>query len=92
MVVRTNIDDGSTTLAHAGGPENPRCQWFYAICTQTPTHHISGPQDDDGIASSVELYCARHYVLTLARHLEVHGPTCEHGGLAEHISDYGALH
>lgn len=88
MAVCTDLDDGAAVYTAAGGPESPRCHWFYGICMETPTHHITGPVPDDGAAETAT-YCARHYVLTLARHLEVHGPTCEHGGVEQHISTYG---
>lgn len=90
MSVRTNIDDGTAVYTAAGGPENPRCHWFYGICSDTPTHQITGPVDEDGSAE-IETFCARHYVLTIARHLEVHGPICEHGGVDEHITSNGLI-
>ncbi len=88
MAVRTDTADGIDIYVGAGGPESPRCEWFYGICAETPTKHITAPSTDDG-DTGVSTYCARHYVLTLARHLEVHGPTCEHGGVDQHIADYG---
>lgn len=90
MVVRTKFDDGTDTLIGGDGPGKPRCEWFHGICTETPTKYIAAPTREDGTAT-VETFCVRHYVLNLAELLEVHGPTCEHGGIAEHIAEYGDL-
>lgn len=88
MAVHTNIDDGADIYQAAGGPENPRCLWFDGVCTETPTKYITFPTDAASVGQA-KTYCTRHYVLTLARHLEVHDPTCEHSGINAHIGDHG---
>jgi hypothetical protein len=89
MAVRTDKDHGTDIYQGAGGPGKPPCQWFYGVCTEPPTKHITAPPGPDG-EPNVSTYCTRHYVLTLARHIEVHGPTCEHG-VDDHIVSHGDL-
>ncbi|WP_293849385.1 hypothetical protein [uncultured Brevibacterium sp.] len=50
------------------------CNWDKSPCGQTPEYYLSyrctHPQHDDH-ATEIELYCPRHYALTLLRIQEV---------------------
>ncbi|GAB3847811.1 hypothetical protein [Nesterenkonia populi] len=71
------------------GAPNPRCQWYYGVCTDAATHHITRPAVGDE-EPEANTYCQRHWVLQMARDLEVHMPTCT-GTVDSHYAGYGPI-
>ena len=53
----------------------------------SPTHFVTM---ETHCGADAEMYCVRHYVLTLARLCQVHLPSCE-GGFTGHVSGHGKL-
>lgn len=79
-------------LLGRGGPR-PRCHWDESVCTRTPEHVVvfTVASDDDAAGEAeAEPYCPRHYVLTLARLLELHLPACS-GSAHDHVVRVGRL-
>lgn len=89
--------DTEPALSHgSGGPElfggsepRPRCLWNDTVCTEAPTHHITHPAVGDEQADA-RTFCLRHYVLTLAEHLEVHSKHCGET-VRSHFAAHGPL-
>lgn len=72
------LDDGDST----------RCTWNECVCTESPTHYVVFAEHAGG--GDAQLFCARHYVLTLAQLIELHLPECS-GSFSDHVLRYGAL-
>ena len=75
--------------------ENPRCGWNESVCQDSATHRIQycrAQEEEEGpdAGGEVRLFCTRHYVLTLARLLEVHEMECGIPAV-EHMDGYGPL-
>ncbi len=64
-----------------------RCMWGESVCVDTPTHFVT-QEHADGV--DAEVFCVRHYVLTLAHLCQVHLPDCA-GGFAGHVTSHGEL-
>lgn len=97
MTIQVTQQHNGPTLSHSsGGPDllenngpKPRCMWDETVCTEIPTHHITHPavDEDEAVART---FCIRHYVLTLAEHVEVHTTQCN-GTVENHFAAYGPL-
>ncbi|WP_230010768.1 hypothetical protein, partial [Microbacterium sp. Bi128] len=48
----------------ASGFGNTRCLWDKSVCVDPPTHFVTLELAD---GTNAEVFCIRHYVLTLAR-------------------------
>lgn len=81
------VDDVITGTGTTTGPGNSRCMWDDAVCVDLPTHFINHQQDE---GTSAELFCVRHYVLTLARLCQLHLPDCP-GPFDGHVAGHGEL-
>ena len=99
--VVTDHGDVDINLGSDGGP-SPRCMWDEFVCARSPERFVvfseapkaqddAGDQDGDDAADRVtELFCTRHYVLTLAQLLELHLPHCA-GDVADHVTAFGKV-
>lgn len=89
-----DVQTGFPDLETVEGVENPRCSWDESVCTASVEYRIqrrAGEDDTEpGVDGEVELFCPRHYVLSLARLVEVHEAECGHPAV-EHLADYGPL-
>lgn len=89
-----DVQTGFPDLETVEGVENPRCSWGESVCTASVEYRIrrrAGEDDAEPAAGGeVELFCPRHYVLSLARLLEVHEAECGRPA-TEHLADYGPL-
>ncbi|WP_150460816.1 hypothetical protein [Nesterenkonia ebinurensis] len=87
---RAERDTGFPPVPELGeGEGNPRCLWYWDVCTDTPTKKIvwRGKSSSENYA---ETLCARHYAVELSRFTEVHFVDCE-GTVASHILDFGDM-
>lgn len=66
---------------------NGRCMWDKSVCVDAPTRFVTL---DLAAGKDAEVFCVRHYVLTLAHLCQVHLPVCE-GDFAGHVIDHGDL-
>ena len=64
-----------------------RCLWDESVCTDTPTHFVTF---EEAGGASADVFCVRHYVLTLARLCQLHLPDCA-GDFAGHVASHGEL-
>lgn len=80
-------DDTTAGTGTAADFSSFRCLWPESVCVDPPTHFVSQELAD---GRDAEVFCLRHYVLTLARLCEVHLPLCE-GGFAGHVDSHGEL-
>lgn len=71
-----------------GGNKRNHCDWGESVCLETPTHVVVFNMAE-GDAEAAKL-CARHYALTLAKHVEVHTYSCERS-VRDHFSFVGPL-
>lgn len=81
------MDDTTAGTGTAAGFGAGRCLWDDSVCTDPPTHYVTLRQSE---GTAAELYCVRHYVLTLARLCQLHLPGCE-GPLDAHVAGHGEL-
>lgn len=81
------MNDTSDGVLVGGGFDAGRCLWDESVCIDTPTHFVTFDQADGATA---EVYCVRHYVLTLAHLCQVHLPECA-GNFASHVAQRGEL-
>lgn len=86
--VTNELAYGDTDFDDFGDGDNTRCTWDECVCTETPTHYVVFAEHAGG--GDAQLFCARHYVLTLAQLIELHLPECS-GGLGDHVLRYGSL-
>lgn len=89
----TTDDDIMTPLDGFEGDRPRGCQWDESVCTRSPGYRIAGaaePHADHVPEATVDVYCARHYALALARLVETHSAECERT-LAEHASAFGRI-
>lgn len=80
-------DDTTAGTGTAADFGSLRCLWPESVCVDPPTHFVAHELADERDA---EVFCVRHYVLTLARICEVHLPLCE-GDFAGHVDSHGEL-
>lgn len=66
---------------------NGRCLWDRSVCVDSPTHFVTYVAED---GASAEVFCIRHYVLTLAHLCQVHLPSCG-GDFTGHVASHGEL-
>ena len=89
-----DVQTGFPDLDTAEEVENPRCSWDESVCTASVEYRIRWQaresEAEPAAGGEVELLCPRHYVLSLARLLEVHEAECGHTA-AEHLAGYGPL-
>ncbi|WP_147406052.1 hypothetical protein [Kocuria tytonis] len=89
-----DVQTGFPDLEIVEGVENPRCSWNESVCTASVEYRIRRRAGEDtaesAVGGEVELLCPRHYVLSLARLLEVHEAECGTPA-AEHLAEYGPL-
>lgn len=73
---------------------NLRCSWTDSVCNETVEYRIehipSIDQQKEGEPGEIEFFCPRHYVLELARMLEIHGDSCGHPPMS-HLKSYGPI-
>jgi hypothetical protein len=81
------MNDTTDGVLVGSGPGDGRCLWDETVCTDTPTHFVTFEEAD---GASADLFCVRHYVLTLARLCQIHLPECA-GGFAGHVARHGEL-
>ena len=81
------MNDTTDGVIVGGGFNAGRCLWDESVCTDTPTHFVTFDQADGAAA---EVFCVRHYVLSLARLCQLHLPDCP-GDFAGHVSSHGEL-
>jgi uncharacterized protein YPO0396 len=81
------MNDTTDGILVAGGPGAGRCLWDESVCTDTPTHFVTFEEAD---GASADMFCVRHYVLTLARLCQIHLPDCA-GDFAGHVAAHGEL-
>lgn len=65
------MSDTTDGILVAGGAGAGRCLWDETVCTDTPTHFVTFEEAD---GASADVFCVRHYVLTLARLCQIHLP------------------
>lgn len=82
----TDLDDGDFDQFDDGNAT--RCTWNESVCVDKPTQFVVFAEHAGG--GDAQLFCARHYVLTLAELLELHLPECP-GDLNDHILRHGSL-
>lgn len=81
------VDDVDAGTGTTTGPGNIRCLWDDAVCVDPPTHFIN----HEGVEGTfAEVFCVRHYVLTLARMCQLHLPDCP-GPFDGHVAAHGEL-
>ncbi|MCQ2001467.1 hypothetical protein [Arthrobacter zhaoxinii] len=80
-------DDTTAGTGTAADFGSLRCLWPESVCVDPPTHFVAQELAD---GRDAEVFCVRHYVLTLARICEVHLPLCE-GDFAGHVDSHGEL-
>lgn len=85
-MVLTEKDTGTGTGTGAGFGAG-RCLWPESVCVDPPTHYISHETAD---GTEAEVYCLRHYVLSLASLCEMHLPGCD-GDFPGHVAGHGSL-
>lgn len=85
-MIRTQDDTtvGTGTDADFGAG---RCLWDDSVCVDKPTHFVTL---ETAGGADAEVFCFRHYVLTLARLCQIHIPACE-GDFAGHVASHGKL-
>lgn len=86
--VTNELAFGDTGFDEFDDGDSTRCTWNECVCTETPTHYVVFAEHAGG--GDAQLFCARHYVLTLAQLIELHLPECS-GGLGDHVLRYGSL-
>ena len=57
------------------------------VYSRPPTHRIA----DGGESADVQLYCVRHYVLTMARFYDTHYRVTCRESVSLHFSDFGEI-
>lgn len=83
-MIRTK-DDTTDDTGLAAGFGSGRCAWDRSVCVDKPTHFVTS----DGVEGrSADVYCLRHYVLSLALLCELHLPDCA-GDFPGHITRHG---
>ncbi|CEA09685.1 hypothetical protein BN1051_03057 [Arthrobacter saudimassiliensis] len=85
-MILTRDDTISDTGLDAGFGAG-RCVWDESVCVDKPTHFVTSNVVGGAAA---EVYCLRHYVLTLAGLCELHLPNCE-GDFSGHVLSHGEL-
>ena len=80
----SDTTDGTGVAAVFG---EARCLWDESVCADTPTHFVTFEEAE---GASAEVFCIRHYVLTLARLCQIHLPDCD-GDFAGHVAGHGQL-
>lgn len=66
----------------AGGERvGGNCQWHESVCTDPAVGYLVYPDDS-------EVFCLRHYTLSLAQLVEAHVPFCPLS-LSEHLIRFG---
>ena len=85
-MIRTK-DDTTSDIGTVADFGSVRCLWDESVCVDAPTHFVSLELAD---GRDAEVFCLRHYVLTLARMCEIHLPQCE-GDFGGHVSGHGEL-
>lgn len=74
--------------AEVFGSKKPHCDWGETVCLEPPTHVVVFNMAE-GDKEAAKL-CVRHYVLTLAKHVEVHTYSCERS-VRDHFAAFGPL-
>ena len=85
-MIRTK-DDTTAGADTAAGFGDGRCLWDESVCVDAPTHFVTWELAE---GKDAEVFCVRHYVLTLAHLCQVHLPVCE-GDFAGHVEGHGKL-
>lgn len=85
-MIRT-MDDTTTGTGTGAGFSAGRCLWDDSVCVDPPSHFVTLLEAE---GTTAEVFCVRHYVLTLARLCQLHLPDCE-GGFHGHVADHGEL-
>ena len=80
---QTKSHDGIDISISGDGDFRGTCQWHEDVCTQSPAAYVSSSNDTD-------VYCLRHYTLTLSQLAEVHLLSCPES-LGQHVASYGRL-
>lgn len=86
MMTRVKERSDAIDIDILGDGDGPRgCSWDEEVCTNCPTHFIKGSGDE-----VPQLFCARHYALSLAYYLEVH---CHEycSSTAQHFEKFGRM-
>lgn len=87
MSPTTKIGDSDAGIDLGAGRGNSRCLWDESVCVDKPTHFVTFAQAH---GAEAEVFCVRHYVLTLAKLCQVHLPECD-GGFRGHVLHRGAI-
>lgn len=89
VITKDRVDDGIIVDIGEDGEPNVRCDWRDSVCLESPGFVIAprGWKEDPSLQ---ELYCERHYVLSLARLKDIHMHDCN-GPLSAHAERYGPL-
>lgn len=85
-MIDTRDDTTSGTVTGAGFSAG-RCLWDDTVCVDPPTHFITERHAE---GTHAQVFCVRHYVLTLAHICQVHMATCD-GPFSGHVADHGEL-
>lgn len=85
-MIRTS-NDTIDDIGLAAGFGYTRCLWDKSVCVDSPTHFVTLELAG---GADAEVFCIRHYVLTLAHLCQVHLEVCE-GGFNGHVADHGEL-
>lgn len=91
MSTGITIDDDILVPLDHGAEDRPRgCRWDESVCTSSPEYRVvrgsHGSQEADD-TPVVDVYCARHYALELARLVDVHLHECPFGA-ADHAATF----
>lgn len=85
-MIRTK-DDTGTDIGVDAGFSAGRCAWDRSVCVDKPTHFVASESTG---GTTADVYCQRHYVLSLASLCELHLPDCA-GDFPGHVARHGKL-
>lgn len=90
-MVRSQLGDDITIADLDTGGGGKGCQWGEWVCTDSPSHTLIFRFVEDGEASQeAAVFCQRHYVVELARFVELHPDDCDKP-LVDHLVAYGLI-
>lgn len=91
-MVRSQLGDDITIAdLDNGGGGGRGCQWGESVCTDSPTHTLVFRYVEEGEQSQeAAVFCLRHYVVELARFVELHPDDCDKP-LVDHLMGYGLI-
>lgn len=73
-MVRTKNDEAGVDTGTFSDPGSGRCLWDETVCVDTPIHFVAFSEH---YGDTAEVFCLRHYVLTLTRLCQIHLPGAE---------------